>query len=109
MKKIYVLIVFLFTIFLLGSNQNVEVKAESSSSGDLSITLNERLPKSFIVNSATPDFKPYFIVRLGTVRQEITDEQIDLGGFDIAALGDYTITATVTVDAATVTLAVLLR
>ena len=106
MKKIYVLIVFLFTIFLLGSNQNVEVKAESSSSGDLSITLNERLPKSFIVNSATPDFKPYFIVRLGTVRQEITDEQIDLGGFDIAALGDYTITATVTVDAATVTLAV---
>ncbi len=103
MKKIYVLIVFLFTIFLLGSNQNVEVKAESSSSGDLSITLNERLPKSFIVNSATPDFKPYFIVRLGTVRQEITDEQIDLGGFNVATIGEYIITATVTIETDTVT------
>ena len=107
MKRVYVFVIFLFSLLLIGVNNNVEVKAQGSTSGELSIALNEKLPTSFIVNTTAPDFKNYFVVKLGTtVRQEITDSQIDLGGFDIAALGDYTITATVTVDAATVTLAV---
>ncbi|HHT82224.1 MAG TPA: hypothetical protein GX003_02130 [Acholeplasmataceae bacterium] len=106
MKRVYVFVIFLFSLLLIGVNNNVEVKAQGSTSGELSIALNEKLPTSFIVNTTAPDFKNYFVVKLGTTVQEITDSQIDLGGFDIAALGDYTITATVTVDAATVTLAV---
>jgi hypothetical protein len=106
MKRVYVFVIFLLSLLLIGVNKNVEVKAQGSTSGELSIALNEKLPTSFIVNTTAPDFKNYFIVKLGTTVQEITDSQIDLGGFDIAALGDYTITATVTVDAATVTLAV---
>lgn len=106
MKRVYVFVIFLFSLLLIGVNNNFEVKAQGSTSGELSIALNEKLPTSFIVNTTAPDFKNYFVVKLGTTVQEITDSQIDLGGFDIAALGDYTITATVTVDAATVTLAV---
>lgn len=106
MKRVYVFVIFLFSLLLIGVNNNVEVKAQGSTSGELSIALNEKLPTSFIVNTTAPDFKNYFVVKLGTTVQEITDSQIDLGGFDIAVLGDYTITATVTVDAATVTLAV---
>ncbi len=101
MKKIYVFFVFLFTLFIIGVKNDVKVMAQATA-GDLSITIDEKLPTSFLVNTEAPNFKKHFIVKSGSATHELKDSEINLGGFNISIVGDYTITATVTVGADTV-------
>ncbi|MGI6786992.1 MAG: hypothetical protein ACOX5X_00275 [Acholeplasmataceae bacterium] len=95
MKKVYVFFVFLFTLFLLGTNQKADVKADVL---NLTITIDEKLPTSFIVNSTAPDFKDYFTVTYMGIEQPITDDQVFIGEFDITKVGEYTITAFVVIE-----------
>lgn len=59
--------------------------------GSVLIDVNEDLPVEFIVNSDNPDFRQYFTVTDNV--DVIEDFQLRLGGFDIAKVGEYTVSA----------------
>lgn len=109
MKKfLYGVLVFVLGLFFISNKPQVTLNAEDEASS-ITITINDRLPTSFLVGSTTVDFKPYFVVRIDNVRTPITDDQINMGGFNINNVGEYTIIATVTVGEITETKDLLVK
>lgn len=94
MKKVYVFFVFLFTLFIFGVKVKVDAVPLPTTSGDLSIEVDEKLPTSFLVNTEAPNFQDYFIVKLGNAIQQ-TDVDLFLDGFDIGVIGDYLISGSI--------------
>ena len=101
MKKVYVFFVFLFTLFIFGVKVKVDAVPLSTTSGDLSIEVDEKLPTSFLVNTEAPNFQDYFIVKLGNAIQQ-TDVDLFLDGFDIGVIGDYSISGSIKIGTDTV-------
>jgi hypothetical protein len=101
MKKVYVFFVFLFTLFIFGVKVKVDAVPLPTTSGDLSIEVDEKLPTSFLVNTEAPNFQDYFIVKLGNAIQQ-TDVDLFLDGFDIGVIGDYLISGSIKIGTDTV-------
>ncbi len=101
MKKVYVFFVFLFILFIFGVKVKVDAVPLPTTSGDLSIEVDEKLPTSFLVNTEAPNFQDYFIVKLGNAIQQ-TDVDLFLDGFDIGVIGDYLISGSIKIGTDTV-------
>ena len=87
MKNIYLMFLLVFGFMFMP-----KINAQTE---EVTISINERLPKAYIKGSQTPDFKGHFIVRVDGTRRDLTDGELDIGGFDVNQLGTYTITATI--------------
>lgn len=98
MKKIFVMFIFLLSLFWISSNHKYETFAAEEGS-TVTITINDRLPRSLLIGADKPDLKTYFILRINNQRTDLLDEHINDGGLNMAVAGDYTITATYTVAA----------
>ncbi|MFA5720320.1 MAG: bacterial Ig-like domain-containing protein, partial [Acholeplasmataceae bacterium] len=87
MKNIYLMFLLVFGFMFMP-----KINAQTE---EVTISINERLPKAYIKGSQAPDFKGHFIVRVDGTRRDLTDGELDIGGFDVNQLGTYTITATI--------------
>lgn len=100
MKRIFLVLAILFSILVVGSQSQINVKAAES----VEISVDNRLAISFVKGTEGPsDFKRYFVLRVDGARVPLTDDQIDNGGFDINTVGDYTVKASATVEGITAT------
>ena len=87
MKNIYLMFLLVFGFMFMP-----KINAQTE---EVTISINERLPKAYIKGSQAPDFKGHFIVRVDGTRRDLTDGELNIGGFDVNTLGTYTITATI--------------
>ena len=95
MKKIYFIFALLFSLLILGSQVDNQFKAEDLEPAVIDISVNEKLPTTFIMGSEMPNFKSYFVVKVNNTSRNVIDDEIDLTSFNINQVGDYTITVTI--------------
>lgn len=95
MKKIYFIFALLFSLLILGSQVDNQLKAEDLEPAVIDISVNEKLPTTFIMGSEMPNFKSYFVVKVNNTSRNVVDDEIDLTSFNINQVGDYTITVTI--------------
>ncbi len=101
MKKIYFIFALLFSLLILGSQVDNQLKAEDLEPAVIDISVNEKLPTTFIMGSEMPNFKSYFVVKVNNTSRNVVDDEIDLTSFNINQVGDYTITVTIVAGAST--------
>lgn len=101
MKKIYFIFAILFSLLIFGSQVDNYLKAEDLEPAVIDISVNEKLPTTFVMGSEIPNFKSYFIVKVNGNNRNVVDDEIDLTSFNINQVGDYTITVTIVAGAST--------